>query len=123
MNGGLLHSRLDILPSPIWVKCFEGRGELRTKTGPSGFSVGKWLVVFPWKGYDGLLYSRILGLSAPCFVADVELDTARGQVDAYLITQASDDALRPAAANWLPGSCRASVVTAMKRPFANGTTA
>ena len=33
---------------------------------------------------DTDLYSRILGLSAPWFVADVELDTTGGQVDVHV---------------------------------------
>ena len=33
---------------------------------------------------DTDLYSRILGLSAPWFVADVELDTTVGQVDDHV---------------------------------------
>ncbi len=36
---------------------------------------------------DTDLYCRILGLSDPWFVADVELDTAGGRMDAELVVE------------------------------------
>ena len=53
---------------------------------------------------DTDLYSRILGLSAPWFVADVELDTTVGQVDVHVDhAPVSDGDVRPVDAIWLAG--------------------
>ena len=53
---------------------------------------------------DSDLYSRILGLSAPGFVANVELDTTVGQVDVHVtMLPVSDGDVRPVNAIWLAG--------------------